>query len=269
MSGATPAIQSGGKTMSTSVADASFPQTDSPTESPRAFTVQIVDAAGLLEPESALPDFGGRVAWQLSVDARAPSETPPDFVITLMCDTAQLAEHRSHRVGVSVIVDAPIPIGLRDCGPLLACAGAEVRHTVATLAHAVFRVAFADQVVRYDWTEIEELLRGDCLLIVRALPASSTDAFASAAIGAVAYFQGRTRIEPDSLLLGIAAPEILPLVQRREFTRPLLALAGHHCAFLAGVHTHRGHPPEAALLLTYPIPRLPGEVVRPKLRRQR
>lgn len=268
MSAATPAIKTSDETTSAPIADVSLPKTDSPNENSRSFTVQIVDAAGLLEPGGALPDFGGRVAWRLSVDAHTPAEAPPDFVITLTRDTAELADRRPQRVGVSVVVDSPIPIGLRDCGALLACERGEVRDTVATLAHAIFRVALADQVVRYDWMEIEELLRGDCLLIVRALPASSTDAFASAAIGAIAYFQGRTRIEPDSLLLGIAAPEILPLTQRRELTRPLLALAGHHCAFLAGVHTRRGHSPEAALLLTYPIPRMPGEVVRPKLRRQ-
>ena len=246
--------------------------TSSATDDDRPFIVQIVDALGLWEPGSELPDFGGRVAWRVSADADATPDpapgAPPDFVIRLATDLALLAGRRPARAGVSVLVDSVVPIGARGCGPILACPRDEVRSAVETLAQAVFRVALADQVVHYEWSEIEELLRGDCLVLVRSLPAASPDAFAAAAIGAVAYFQGRTRIEPEGLLLGLAAPGTLSLVQRRDFTRPLLALAGHHCAFLAGVHTQHGQPPEAALLLTFPVPRMPGEDVRPQRARR-
>ncbi len=272
MSASTPAMAANADALATPTAGASQRDTSSATDGGRPFIVQIVDPLGLWEAGNELPDFGGRVDWRLSADADAmPDPTPgvaPDFVIRLATDLAPLAGRRSQRAGVSVLVDSGVPIGARGCGPILACPRGEVRRTVETLAQAIFRVALADQVVHYDWSEIEELLRGDCLLIARSLPAASPDGFASAAIGAVSYFQGRTRVEPEGLLLGIAAPGTLPLVQRRDFTRPLLALAGHHCAFLAGVHTQRGQPPEAALLLTFPMPRMPGEDVRPQRARR-
>ncbi|VVD29241.1 hypothetical protein [Paraburkholderia dioscoreae] len=266
MSAPTLAMAANTDALATPTAGAAPRDTSSATDGGRPFFVQIVDALGLWGSGNELPDFGSRVAWRVSADADAtPDSTPdatPDFVIRVATDLEPLAGRRGRPAGVSVLVDSVVPIGARGCGPILACPHDEVRSAVETLAQAVFRVALADQVVLYEWSEIEELLRGDCLVLVRSLPAASPDAFAAAAIGAVAYFQGRTRIEPEGLLLGLAAPGTLPLVQRRDFTRPLLALAGHHCAFLAGVHTHRGQPPEAALLLTFPMPRLPGEDVR-------
>lgn len=268
MSAPTLAMAANADTLATPTAGATHQDTSSATGGGRPFIVQIVDPLGFWEPGNELPDFGGRVAWRLNADADATPEVAPDFVIRLATDVEPLAGRRGRPAGVSVLVDSGVQVGARGCGPILACPRDEVRSAVETLAQAVFRVALADQVVHYDWSEIEELLRGDCLLIVRSLPAVSTDAFAAAAIGAVAYFQGRTRIEPEGLLLGLAAPRTLPLVQRRDFTRPLLALAGHHCAFLAGVHTQRGQPPEAALLLTFPMPRMPGEDVRPQRARR-
>lgn len=264
MSALIPRTQTHADTQAVGCADVAQREAHSPTEDGRAFTVRIVDELGLWEAPSDLPDFGGRVAWSLNADADATSAAAPDFVVRLATDFAHLAGHGVPRAGVTVLVDANIPIGLRDCGPIVACQRREMRSVIGTLAQSIFWVALADQVVRYDWCEIEELFRRDCLVLARSLPA----AFASAAIGAVSYFQGRSRIEPEGLLLGIAAPGTLPLAQRRQLTRPLLALAGHHCAFLAGVHTHRGHPPEAALLLTFPMPRMPGEDVRPKRARR-
>ena len=268
MSAPTLSMAANADALATPTAGAAHQDTSSATDGGRPFIVHIVDPLGLWEACGNLPDFGGRVAWRVSADADATPDPTPDFVIRLATDLAPLAGRRPQRAGVSVLVDSVVPIGARGCGPILACSRDAVRSAVETLAQAIFRVALADQVVHYEWSEIEELLRGDCLLIVRSLPAVSPDAFAAAAIGAVAYFQGRTRIEPESLLLGLAAPGTLPLVQRREFTRPLLALAGHHCVFLAGVHTQRGQPPEAALLLTFPMPRMPGEGVRPQRARR-
>lgn len=239
-------------------------------EDRRSFSVRIVDRHGLWQgTESGLPSFDGRVTWQTTAWADAEQYVQPDLSITVARDLAHLSDNGLPRAAVSVLVDTNVPIGLRHCGPIVACQRGELQDVISTLAQAVFRVALADQVVSYDWVEIEEFLRPDCLLVVRSLPAASAEAFAAAAINAACHFQGSSRIEPDGLLLGIAAPSVIPLVQRRNFTRPLQTLAGYHCHFLAGVHTHRGLPPEAALLLSFPIPRMPGEHVRPGRARRR
>jgi hypothetical protein len=192
----------------------------------RSFTVRIVDNLGLWrEMESELPEFDDRVVWQIAAGADATLDIVSDLSITLARDFAHLADGRPQRASVSILVDTSIPIGLRRCGPLVACKQGEIRDVVITLAQAIFRVVLADQVVSYDWSDIEEFLRADCLLTGHTLPTGSVEAFAAAAVGAVSCFQGRSRIEPDGLLLGIAAAELIPLVQRRNFTRPLLALA--------------------------------------------
>ncbi|RKR45956.1 hypothetical protein [Paraburkholderia sp. BL17N1] len=235
--------------------------------SERSFVVRLRDGLGLSpRVKSQLPSFDGRVAWQIANGADGADAAPcaePDLWITLTRDVAGLGGPRTARPNVSVLVGARIPIGLRDCGPIVACPEAEIEEVVLALAQSIFWVALADQVVSYDWSKIESLLRSDCILTVSALPAGNAEAFAAAAINAVAHFHGRSRVEPDGLLLGIASPGVLPLTQRRDFTRPLLALAGHNCQFLAGVHTQRVSQREASLLLAYPIPGMPSDSVRP------
>lgn len=230
----------------------------------RIFRAAIIDPEGLwTRPLSILPSCGGRVQWLIF--PTEPSTGHVDFCLRL---TGKLCGHNSaahkHVGHITVLVDASVAIGHRGCGAVLPCTHAMMHDVATAAAGAIFTVATANHLVSCPWDELLNVVSRDTLMVAAKVDRADHDSIAACALQNFAYFQGTSRIEPETTVLGIAVPRAptLRLSNMGKVTRSLRALAGHRCHQLTGYRLISEADEAAFLLAAFPIPAFPGGPVR-------
>ncbi|QBR04402.1 hypothetical protein [Paraburkholderia pallida] len=228
------------------------------------FRATIVDPEGFwTKPLSMLPSCGDKVHWSMS-----PTEPPAREADLCFQLAGKLNEPGSqppdHTARITVLVDTSLPLGHRDCGAVLVCAHSTMHEAIAAAAGALFTVATANHVVRFQWAELLDVLSCDTLMVASKAGSADHDSITRCALQNLGYFQGASRVEPEATLLGIAVPQVRPprLRDMVKVASSLRALVGQRCYQLIGYRLTSGPDEDAFLLATFPIPALPGGAVR-------
>lgn len=233
-----------------------------PDERPRRAV--IVDHEGLwTKSMGILPSFGGSVRWSRSTTAVLPGEAELVLILTRGLVAPGISAQQD-AASITVLVDAPVALGHHGCGAVLACTHATMHEAVAAAAGALFTVAFANHVTGYQWDELLDVLSRDTLLVAAKAERADEDSIAVCAVRSLGYFQGRSRIEPEAVVLGIAVPRVRAprLTVMGRISSSLRALTGHSCQQMTGYQLTSGTHEAVFLLAALPIPALPGAPVR-------
>jgi hypothetical protein len=215
------------------------------------------------EPLNTLPSFDDKVQWAISPTEPRAGEADLCFRLAKNLDAAG-KRTKTDMTCVTVLVDTAVPLGLRDCGAVLACSQSTMHEAIVAAAGALFTVATANHVVSFEWSELAEVLSRDTLIVAAKASSANLDSVAACALRYLGYFQGTSRIEPETTVLGIVLPQVrtLRLSDMSKYGSSLRAVASHRCHQLIGYRLAFGQDEAAFLLATYPIPGLPGGAVR-------
>lgn len=220
---------------------------------PIALTREIDDAP---ENSQLLPEFPGQVLW-LKDDYWQPGESMP--LLTLLVTSELPKKWHGTGVRVTFLVDAALPLGTSDVGPILRCTRDTLREKIAELVHVLVNALSADFVVQHDWTDIEEIFRRDCMLVTSSCGADPRT-IAVNAIEKLPYYQGFSAVSPEAVIVAAQHPPEQPpsLVASAIVHRTLRAIVASDCRRLVGFREVPGGN-RAFMLASFAIPSLPGQ----------